>query len=121
MSNVLERQKEFLKIAISEARKKEYVRIKKIQNTASQSKRDALNARFENERQIDQNKIKQLSEELEVIKQKVSSGDLQKLNETRSEIPAHLRKMDKHKPNRFAGVEDYDDIVRRSVFIMKLV
>lgn len=111
MDETLERQKVFLKQAIGEARKKEYLRIKKLQNTKSKSERDLLFQRFENERLIDQNKITYLSQELDVMKTKAVSGDLHELNSFRETIPKHLRAMDKHKPNKFAGVETYEGTV----------
>lgn len=116
MEETLERQKGFLKQAIGEARKKEYHRIKKLQNSKSKAERDILCARFENERIIDQNKISHLSQELDVMKAKTLNGDLSNLNMFRDTIPKHLRAMDKHKANRFAGIEDYEGIVSMGLF-----
>lgn len=118
MDETLERQKFFLKKAIGEARKKEYIRIKKLQNTKSKAERDALFTRFENERVIDQNRISHLSQEFDVMKAKTSNGELQALNSFRDTIPKHLRAMDKHQAYRFAGVETYEGIVSLKMCVL---
>ena len=112
---VLERQKQFLKVAIGEARQREFTRIKKLQNITSQAQRDVLDARFEAERALDQSRIQNLTQEFEVMKSKVGSGDLQSWGALRAEVPQHLRKMNKHQPYRFAGVENYEQIVSNSM------
>lgn len=72
-----------------------------------------LLARFEKERQQDQNKIMNLTEEYRILKSKFQSGELQSLAETRQNSGKNSSRRDdeRMKLNRFAGLEQRDQLV----------
>ncbi len=111
MADILNKQKQFLVEAISEAKRKEFSRIKRIQNTTSKSDLKQLSIRFEKERSDDQARIQHLTHDLTALKEKVQNGDLQKVSDYRLGKPSTERATDRERPNRFAGIEDYDQIV----------
>lgn len=112
MTEILSKQKQFLIESISEAKTKEFQRLKRLQNVTSKSEKHMLVARFEKERIIDQTKIQHLSSDLLALKEKVSNGDMQQVKEHR-EGRTTTRTIDTH--NRFAGIEDHNQIVRISI------
>ncbi len=108
MSEILNKQKQFLIESISEAKSKEYQRLKRLQNVTSKSEKNMLVARYEKERVLDQAKIQYLSNDLIALKEKVSNGDMQQVKDNRE--GRVTRTIDMH--NRFAGIEDHNQIVR---------
>ncbi len=111
MTEIILKQKQFLVDAISDAKRKEFQRLKRMQNVTSKSEIKSLTERFNKERLIDQNRIEHLSHDLAVVKDKMKSGDLQKVNEYRSGQSRSERATDREMPNRFEGIENYDQIV----------
>ncbi len=112
MSEILNKQKLFLIESISEAKTKEFQRLKRLQNVTSKGEKSMLVARYEKERVLDQAKIQYLSNDLIALKEKVSNGDMQQVKDNRE--GRITRTIDTH--NRFAGIEDHNQIVRINYF-----
>ena len=112
---ILTKQYENLRRAVNECAKSEEKRAVKMERAATKSERDKLEARFDNEREIDRKRINMIKEDVEGLKTIVQQGavnthDLksrqsQQLEEAR--LPPRLAA----KHNRFHGLETPIDFI----------
>jgi hypothetical protein len=117
----LEKQKQFLLTTVKECQQKETERLKRLTLVKQKSEHDQLMQRHLQERQQDQQHIEHLSNDYFVLKQKLESGELQKVEEHRIHSGRNRRKevIAELQPNRFVGLEDYNgqifyaDVVRK--------
>lgn len=107
IEELVQRQSNALRDTILEAKKAESMRIRKLQDAHNEQRQHELNERFKKERLQDENKIKNLMNDLEVLKVKVKDGEVnQKIIDPATIL---LSKLDM-KSNRFAQYEDANDM-----------
>jgi hypothetical protein len=114
MADVIEKQRLALERTIKEASAKEKSRIRKIASVKSKSDMKVLLNRFEQERQLDQERVERLTNDFFTLKKCQEDGTLAPLIERRTEFKqAHRNEatLNEFLPNRFSGMEDHDDQV----------
>jgi hypothetical protein len=103
-ADILNRQKKTLVDAIHEADHAELKRVQRLFDTPKENKA-ALEARFEIDRNNDQERIKHLMFDLKVLKEKTQNGELPRLLSARSYPSKGGNNDGIPKVNRFAGCE----------------
>ena len=108
--DIIKKQSDALRSAILEAKKAESSRINLMCHAPNEGRSKELNQRFVRERQHDENKIKNLMNDLDQLKERVASGTFQvhevgAYNQSSSNLDLTA--------NRFAGYADADDVVSR--------
>ena len=76
------------------------------------SQRAELTKRFERERNLDQQRIENLTSDYKIIQEKHASGDLANAKDAREKNSDGGCGVDVEKHNRFAGFETRDKMVR---------
>lgn len=112
MTDTITKQKEALIACIHEAKKQEQHRLKKLEKARTLPQKESLLARFDRERLADQEKIQQLTNDFHVIKEKISTPEYNNTIEARKLGGRPSSAAEANRPNRFAGVETHNQIVR---------
>lgn len=114
MADLLAKQHKCLVAFISEAGQNEEVRIARLQRATKASEKKELLNRFENERNRDKQKIGILTEDLKQLAKVHKEGGLEGFKTARREFREQMSSSGKAppsevaKPNRFAGLEEFD-------------
>jgi hypothetical protein len=115
MSEVVEKQREALVATIKDAESKEKQRIKRLAYVKNPNEQKALLVRFDKERNMDRQRIEQLTNDLLTLKKCSEEGQLSEFVEQRNIFKQSMRStgqlMNDSAPNRFSGLEDYDSQV----------
>jgi len=115
MSGVINKQKESLIKTIKEAEQSEKARVKRLATVTSKDQRQVLLERFEKERAVDQARIENLSNDLSMLKEKISTGEFKPMSEhSRSSIisgSTGFNPTGKQLKNRWVGLESHNEII----------
>mmetsp|Transcript_13315 Transcript_13315/g.18267 ORF Transcript_13315/g.18267 Transcript_13315/m.18267 type:complete len:228 (-) Transcript_13315:159-842(-) len=121
MAEILEKSGKGLLECIKEMEQREEHRINRLQKlTSAVNERGILLKRYEKERYQDQLKISNLTEEFRLLKTKFKNGELQELvqhrmnPEERAQSSRRNKDEERNKLNRFAGLENRDQMLFRA-------
>ena len=108
------KQKKFLVDAITEAQHNEFLRQERFESCKKKAEKDALESRFAAERLRDQEKVGNLVNDFNTLKDAYKSGAYEKALRQSSQhsiVPQQSSNVDHSKFNRFRGLEKPDQVI----------
>lgn len=117
----LAKQREALKIVIQECSHKEKERLKRLAAVKRKSDQEQLLKRYVRERQVDQERIENLTQDYFNLQEKMKDGALNGLQEQRKNSGRRKEVQQELLPNRFVGLEDHNGQVVLNPFSKSLL
>jgi len=113
-ADIITTQKKALVETIKAAEKTELMRMKRLSLVSTSGEKESLCRRFEREREQEQDRIKNLTNDLFILSQKVLKGEpIRAASEHRSRSPTNRSNSSSSssKHNRFFGLESHNDLL----------
>lgn len=114
LETLVERQKESLLRTLKECRVAEEKRSARFERASSASERTTLEARFEMERTLDQERVQRLTTDFNLVRRAVVQGDINEAVVETRKVLATKKVLPKLEPdhNRFAGCDTQADLIK---------